>query len=264
MFDKLKKFFKIHKLDLQIIVICILVFIASDVNELNKGGESMATVQLPSIENANDLYQVKEQLAKLTKEIDYLLNNLDSTNVTSINTNRTKVSSKDGSTIIDGNQLVMTDTTTPRLKMGYNETSGLFEFILYDENGIKTFEVDSTGEAIFKGSISTEKNAIIGNKITLGDPDAVGVIKTIEINANALISTQDKNFTVANYLGDGKLILSGGANQNGAGVVVGETGQRLGFYGKGPISKQTLYYGNSAEANAIITALANLGLVNAQ
>ena len=152
---------------LSIIVVSFFTFLTIIGIENENEVDNVAEVSFSEIGNTQDLYQLKEQLAKLQKDLDYMLNNLDSRNVTRLNTNQTKISSADGYTKIDGNQLTMTDTTQPRLKMGYNKDTGLFEFILFDENGIKTFEVDSTGEAVFKGSITTEKDAYVGNIIYL-------------------------------------------------------------------------------------------------
>lgn len=242
----IKKCFKKYFIE-----ICILILLIANLFFVTKGVNKMADVIIPSVEKAEDFRQLKEILMAQQKQIEFLMGNLDSKNVRQINTNVTNVKSADGSTKIDGNTLVMTDTSQPRLRMGYNKDTGLFEFIIYDENGIKTFEVDSTGEAVFKGSITTSKDAYVGNNLYVGDPNAVNVDKQIQLNANAYFATQSGNVVFGNFLSGGDLTIHADDD-------ITLSHDAIGFYGQPPVQRQVL---SSNPTNAAIAAvLFNLGL----
>jgi len=94
-------------------------------------------------------------LAKDGKALKFSLTNIDSSNVTELNTNITNISSEDGETVINGPLLEMyDDTSTLRLKMGFDEDTSTFIFSLKDDSGSETIGVDSNGDAIFKGTVT--------------------------------------------------------------------------------------------------------------
>ena len=93
-------------------------------------------------------------LAKDGKALKFSLTNIDSSNVTELNTNITNISSEDGETVINGPLLEMyDDTPTLRLKMGFDEDTSTFIFSLKDDSGSETIGVDSNGNAVFKGKV---------------------------------------------------------------------------------------------------------------
>jgi hypothetical protein len=85
-------------------------------------------------------------VAQLRQELDYFSQNLDSMNVTSLNTNETNIKSADGSTHINGNLLEQTDTKRTRLVMGYDPVLKIFKFEMYDTSKNKNVYLDSTGQ----------------------------------------------------------------------------------------------------------------------
>jgi len=88
---------------------------------------------------------------RMRKELLWLLNCLDSLNVKEINTNITRVRSKDGITVINGPQIEMKDTNRLRLKMGYDEATGEFVFTLMDVDGNPTLSMNSLGQLLLGG-----------------------------------------------------------------------------------------------------------------
>jgi hypothetical protein len=141
----------------------------------------MAISSLPAVKQGNDVNETVENLYnayyKLLKELQYLEANLDSDNVTSINTNLTRVSSNDGETVIKGPLLLMSDKLgNLRLEMGYDETSDKFLFKLLNANNAVTVGIDDLGNATFTGTIvgSTVRAGMEGENMVLDSDGLVG------------------------------------------------------------------------------------------
>jgi hypothetical protein len=122
----------------------------------------MPTFALPSFSGSPD--QVADELAKLRKELNFSLNHLDHENIQRVYTEYCDVRSECGETIIDGPTLKMYDTpavagTTStgvlRLKMGYSTASDDFAFSLYNAAGALTVSIDSSGDAMMRGTVRT-------------------------------------------------------------------------------------------------------------
>ncbi|WP_372997402.1 hypothetical protein [Lutispora sp.] len=106
--------------------------------------------------------------------MEYFVSHLSSKNVKRLDTNETEIKSKDGTTYINGPLLEMRDAAlTMRLRQGYDKTTGKFVYQLFDESGDITIDLDSNGEATFKGNIETLKNAFVGNDLYLGSTGSV-------------------------------------------------------------------------------------------
>jgi len=100
-----------------------------------------------------------------------LLGNLDHMNVRRLYTNYCDIKSADGETVIDGPLLMMYDkqaTPVLRLMLGYDSATSKFVFNMYDAAGSLTLTLNSSGEAVFAGNISTLKDAFVGNNLHLG------------------------------------------------------------------------------------------------
>jgi len=93
-----------------------------------------------------DYGDINVTVQRMKKELIWLLNCLDSLNVKEINTNITRVKSKDGVTVINGPLIEMTDTNILRLKMGYDESTNKFVFTMIDKNGSPTVNLNSDGQ----------------------------------------------------------------------------------------------------------------------
>ena len=104
-----------------------------------------------------------DELARLNKTLNWLMNNLDHDNITRIYTEYCDIQSELGETVIDGPLLKMTaGTTTLRLKMGKEGSD--FVFKLFNVAGAETIGLDSSGNGTFSGAITGSK--ITGGTIT--------------------------------------------------------------------------------------------------
>jgi len=100
--------------------------------------------------------------ADVVQQLQWVLQHLDSANVTKLNTSRTVIRSNAGETTIDGPLLVMKDkqgTPVIRLLMGYDSASLDFVYQLMNAAGDITVDIDSSGNltverGTFKGSIT--------------------------------------------------------------------------------------------------------------
>jgi hypothetical protein len=126
---------------------------------------------LPTANSSMTVEQLVDIIVKMQKELNWLLNNMDSANVPRLNTNITQIKSADGETYINGPVLEQYDSEgILRLKQGLNTISSLFEFIMFDILGNPTIDLDSNGEAVFRGNIQTTKSATIGEVLKLVSP----------------------------------------------------------------------------------------------
>jgi len=92
-----------------------------------------------------------DELAKLNKTLNWLLNNLDHTNIKRLYTEYCSIQSENGETVLDGPLLTMKTalSSTIRLKIGYDPSTSEFLFALYNEAGDLTIGLDSSGDAYF-------------------------------------------------------------------------------------------------------------------
>lgn len=233
----------------------------------------MAEFNLPTAHSGMSTEQLVEMISKMQKELDWLLNNIDSKNVTELNTNVTNVRSADGSTTIDGNTLVMTDTNQVRLELGYDKVNDIFKFILYNKSGASTFEVDSNGNVLIKGDgrIDVGTDANIGNNINLGDQSAINETKSINFSGEAVISTDQGDLVIFSGNSTGDLRISSARNMfienyQGYTRMAGEEldirHDRISFYNGSPVSIQDISRSSPDLAKDILSALDRLNLVN--
>lgn len=150
---------------------------------------------LPKVPYGVSLPQLAEIVGKISKELSWLLNNLDSLNVTDITTEMTKVHSKDGETKINGPLIQQYDKQASpmlRLELGYKESYGDYVFNMYDKLGTQTIGIDaSTGRAVFRGDITSDaiitgatiRSAPVGyNRIELSNGKFMGMNSNNEIS----------------------------------------------------------------------------------
>lgn len=129
--------------------------------------------------------------AILRKQLLFLTENLDSDNVTEINTNITTVKSNKGYTKITGPQLIMNDNNgTQRIIQGLDAATLNFVYEMFNKAGNLTVSVDSeTGniivnEGTFKGDIQTDKDIKVGNNINIGNITQADTAKKIVFYSN--------------------------------------------------------------------------------
>jgi len=147
----------------------------------------MPTVPIPRFNDMdmNDPEDLLTRLTRLSRSLEYIMNHLDHANVRQLFTEYVNIQSKDGETEIDGPTLVMkaANSTTIRLKMGWVPASSNFAFELYNNSGVKTISINSSGDAVFTGTVTG--STIIG-----------GTIKTAETGQR--IEMTDNNFFMYN------------------------------------------------------------------
>jgi len=133
-----------------------------------------------------------EGISKGNKELKFMFQNIDSTNVTRLNTNITSITSEDGETIIDGPLLKMYDATpTLRLEMGYDGTD--FTFEMYDESSNKTIDIESDGTAVLRG------------KVDIGDSSGGHVVISKDATYGAVVDIYDDTDVVIGMFGTSTL-----------------------------------------------------------
>lgn len=115
--------------------------------------------------------EVEDTLIKLYKTLSVMFSNLDSKNIKSIETGKTKIASENGWCEILGSQIIMRDKNgVERLKMG-SDGAGNFVFVLKNSFGGDSLSLSSGGNAVFSGDVKTDKNAEIGNILYIGKND---------------------------------------------------------------------------------------------
>jgi hypothetical protein len=124
---------------------------------------------------SNQFYSFDEDgILRLQKDLNYMFYHLDEKNVRRLYTEYCEIKSKEGETEIDGPLIVMrgdpgtTNSTTIRIKMGWDKASSEFVFNIYGQDGTPSVELDSTGDAVFKGSINTADDVYLGNRVFVG------------------------------------------------------------------------------------------------
>ena len=150
-------------------------------------------------------------LIRMQKDLNFYLNNLNHTNVSQLYTDYCNIQSEDGTTILDGSLLKMykSGSSTLRLKMGYNNSTSNFEFVLYDKNGSATIYLDSNGKAVFNGILAT---TISASSIT------TGTLSGLSISGNTISGNTISGNTISgNTISGGSLSIGGRftVNSNG-------------------------------------------------
>ena len=129
--------------------------------------------------------ETEDILIRLYKTLEVMLTSLNSSNVKKLETDKTKISSSDGCTEIDGAKLIMRDGGgTERLSIGA-EKNGTFVFRLNNAAGQNSIKLSSSGDAVFCGDIETEKNASVGNNLFIGKDETDAGEKMIKFYEDA-------------------------------------------------------------------------------
>jgi hypothetical protein len=118
-----------------------------------------------------NLYEFSDDtMQRLMKDLNYMFTHLDERNVKRLYTEYCNIQSEDGETIITGPLLTMRaeDSTTIRLKMGWDEAGSEFLFNLYTSDNVEAIKLNSAGKAEFRGNINTDQDIYVGNRIFLG------------------------------------------------------------------------------------------------
>ncbi len=105
-----------------------------------------------------------------------------------VNSTQNPVHSENKQLLLDGDLLSIKDSSRIRIRIGnYN---GEFVFIIYDKKGKEAIYLNEDGRAVFSGSVDTEEDMLVGNKLILRAP------ATALTSADNTIEFRDKNGNV--------------------------------------------------------------------
>lgn len=107
------------------------------------------TQQLQKIDYANpqeSLKRMANHIKYIQEQLEYTLLNLDSRNVTEIDTDKTVITDSTGSSTL-GSYISLSGANGESFKVGKN-ASGSFDFVINGKGGTQTLYLDSTGNLI--------------------------------------------------------------------------------------------------------------------
>lgn len=108
------------------------------------------TSQLGRLNYANApeaLKSMANHIRYIQEQLEYTLMNLDSSNVTEINTDETNITSGTGGTSFSGDSIKLTGVNGEVFEAGVG-TNGLFQFKLTGRNGVQILYFTSDGELV--------------------------------------------------------------------------------------------------------------------
>ena len=111
------------------------------------------TQQLQKIDPTNPQEAIKKManyIQYMREQLEYTLMNLDSRNVTEIDTDKTVITDSTGGTSI-GSYISLTGKNGESFKVGRN-SNGSFDFVLNAKGGTQTIYLDSDGNLIITKS----------------------------------------------------------------------------------------------------------------
>lgn len=117
------------------------------------------TQSLQRIDTSNPQEAIKKManhIKYIQEQLEYTLFNLDSRNVTEIDTDKTTITDSTGSTSI-GSYINLTGANGESFSVGKNQ-KGQFEFIVKGKGGIQTLHLDSSGNLIITGNANLTIN----------------------------------------------------------------------------------------------------------
>ena len=117
------------------------------------------TQSLQRIDASNPQEAIKKManhIKYIQEQLEYTLFNLDSRNVTEIDTDKTTITDSTGSTSI-GSFIYITGPNGESFTVGKNP-QGKFEFAVKGKGGIQTLHLDSSGNLIITGNANLTIN----------------------------------------------------------------------------------------------------------
>ena len=94
------------------------------------------------------LKAMESHIKYLQEQLEYTLTNLDSSNVTEIETDKTNITSSDGTVNISSDSISLSGKNGETFKAGYDNTKGYFVFEVKGKNGTQTMYLSSSGELV--------------------------------------------------------------------------------------------------------------------
>lgn len=112
--------------------------------------------QLRKIDYSNPAEALKimaNHIKYIQEQLEYTLTNLDSRNVTEIETDVTNITSSGGGVNISGSSIELAGKNGERFTAGM-EASGVFRFALNGKNGVQMLYLDTAGQLILTKNTS--------------------------------------------------------------------------------------------------------------
>ena len=100
--------------------------------------------------------KIINHIKQMQEQLEYLLYNLDSRNITEIDTDKTTITDSTGSTSI-GSYIHLTGANGESFTVGKN-AKGQFEFVVKGKGGTQTLHLDSSGNLIITGNANLTIN----------------------------------------------------------------------------------------------------------
>ena len=94
------------------------------------------------------LKAMENHIRYIQEQLEYTLTNLDSSNVTEIETDKTNITSSDGSVNITKDSIALSGKNGEAFTAGYNTKTGMFQFEVKGKNGAQTLYMNSNGELV--------------------------------------------------------------------------------------------------------------------
>lgn len=84
-----------------------------------------------------------------------------------VNTTQNILQSDNDRLTLDGDLLTIKDINRERIRIG--NSGNEFAFTIYNADGNEAVYMNEDGDAVFSGTVSTKKDAVVGNKISVGN-----------------------------------------------------------------------------------------------
>lgn len=107
--------------------------------------------QLRKVDYNNPTMAIKmmeSHLRYIQEQLEYTLTNLDSSNVTEIETDKTNITSSQGTVNISKDSISLSGKNGESFVAGYNAASGSFAFEVKGKGGTQTLYLSSSGELV--------------------------------------------------------------------------------------------------------------------
>ncbi|MBE6961283.1 MAG: hypothetical protein E7445_02385 [Ruminococcaceae bacterium] len=111
------------------------------------------TTQLGSVERSEPsdaLRRMAAHIRYLQEQLEYTLMNLDSSNITEIETDKTDIRSSDGGASFTGNSIALTGSGGESFTAG--TADGVFRFALRGKDGAQMLYLTSDGQLVITGN----------------------------------------------------------------------------------------------------------------
>ena len=94
------------------------------------------------------LLQMANHIKYIQEQLEFTLMNLDSTNISEINTSETDITDSSGSTILSSDEISLVGKNGESFKAGTSKSTGNFGFEVKGKGGIQYIYINSNGDLV--------------------------------------------------------------------------------------------------------------------